>query len=90
MLEVGKEVSWVSQSQGSQKRKTGTVIAIVQKKESAKELIPETAKKSHVKFDVDISFDKERALVAVPAGKEGNITHYYCIGLNILKLQGYR
>lgn len=88
MLEVGKEVSWVSQSQGSQKRKTGTVIAILQKKESAKELIPKTVKKSHIKFCVDSSLDSDRALVAVPAGKDGNITHYYCPTLSSLLMQG--
>ena len=88
MVEVGKEVSWVSQSQGSEKRKTGKVLAIVPVKASAKKLIPETAKKSHVKFDVNISLTNERVLVAVPAGKTGAVTHYYCPNMSILVAQG--
>lgn len=88
MIEAGKTVSWVSQSQGSDKRKTGKVMAIIPRGKSAKELIPLDIKKSHIKFDVDISFDRERVLVAVPAGKDDQITHYYCPGRNILEMQG--
>ncbi len=47
---------------------------------SRKELrqhIPASAKKSHSKVDKDKSAI-DRVLVAVPAGKDGQITHYYC------------
>ncbi len=88
MVEVGKTVSWVSQSQGSQKRKTGKVVAIVKMKKSAYDLIPKTAKKSHVKFSNNFDFHRERVLVAVPAGVNGDITHYYCPALTTLIMQG--
>ena len=88
MIEVGKQVAWVSQALGCEKEKVGTVLAIVKQNQSAKSILPDTTKKSHIKFDTDIGTDKERVLVAVPAGKGGQITHYYCPNIQMLIAQG--
>lgn len=88
-MKEGDKVTWVSQAQGVDKIKTGTVIAIVPSKFPAKTLLPDGVKKSHIKFDVDRGTN-ERVLVAVPAGKSGNITHYYCPTMAVLINQGNR
>lgn len=87
MIEVGKEVTWTSRVQGSDKTKTGKIIAIVPAKRNADMLLPKSAKPSHVKYDSHISI-YERVLVAVPAGKSGQITHYYCPRKSVLEAQG--
>lgn len=76
-MSVNDEVVWESQAQGSWVEKRGTVIADIPAGEGAKKYIPSTAKKSHSKVDKDVS-SIDRVLVAVPAGKDGKITHYYC------------
>ncbi len=86
MIEVGKEVTWTSQAQGIGKKKTGKVIAIVPAKKDADLLLPHDVKPSHVKYDRHISIH-ERVLVAVPAGKSGQITHYYCPRKSVLEAQ---
>lgn len=86
MIEVGKKVTWTSQAQGSDKTKTGTVIAIVPPQKDANMLLPPNVKSSHVKYG-QISI-YERVLVAVPAGKDGKATHYYCPRKSILEMQG--
>lgn len=68
MIEIGKEVTWTSQAQGSDKSKTGKVIAIVPAKKNADMLLPKDVKASHVKYDSRVSI-YDRVLVAVPAGK---------------------
>lgn len=85
-MKVGDKVTWESQSQGSMTKKTGTVIAEIPAGASAMKHVPETAKKSHVKFK-DISAI-DRVLIAVPAGKDGSITHYYCPAKSVLVMQG--
>lgn len=75
-MEVGQKVRWTSQSWGSWVEKRGDVIAEIPAGESAMAHIPDTVKKSHIKF-YDVS-TKDRVLVAVPAGKDGKTTHYYC------------
>lgn len=87
MIEVGKEVTWISQTQCSDKGKTGKVIAIIPAKKDADLLLPHDVKPSHVKYDSHISI-YERVLVAVPAGKSGQITHYYCPRKSVLEAQG--
>ena len=47
--------------------------------------IPAGAKKSHSKIDKDIS-TIDRMLVAVKAGKEGRITHYYAPRKSLLRV----
>lgn len=85
MLKIGDKVRWESQAQGSWTEKNGTVIAEIPAGESPMSHIPKTAKKSHIKFD-EIS-KRDRVLVAVPAGKDGQITHYYCPSKRILLMQ---
>lgn len=87
MIESGSQVTWISQALGCDKEKSGKVIAIIAKGESAKQFVPNTAKKSHVKFDTDKSL-YDRVLVSVPAGKDGQITHYYCPLKSVLESQG--
>lgn len=75
-MKVGQKVRWTSQSCGSWVEKRGEVIAEIPAGDSAMSHVPDTAKKSHIKFS-DVS-TKDRVLVAVPAGNDGKITHYYC------------
>ncbi len=87
MIGVVKEVTWTSQAQGSGKEKTGKVIAIIPAKIYADLFLPRDVKPSHVKYDRHISIH-ERVLVAVPAGKSGQITNYYCPRKSVLEAQG--
>ena len=75
-MNVGDKVVWESQAQGSWKEKAGTVIAKIPAGTRVLKHIPSSAKKSHLKFDSDISI-YNRVLVEVPAGKHGDIMHYY-------------
>lgn len=88
MISVGDTVIWESQAQGSWTRKTGKVIAVVPPGESALGWVPAEAKKSHVKFEVDIYLKGDRAVVAVPAGAYGGLTHYYAPRVSTLEKQG--
>lgn len=75
-MRIGQRIRWTSQSGGSFKEKSGEIIAEIPKGESAMAHVPGTVKRGHIKFG-DVSI-KDRVLVAVPSGKDGNITHYYC------------
>ena len=84
-MKAGDKVTWQSQAGGSWTEKTGTVIREILPGESAKSYIPNSAKKGHIKFGDKSS--NERVLVAVPAGKDGQITHYYCPRKNMLTVK---
>ena len=86
-MKIGDTVIWKSQAMGCEKTKTGEIIAEIPAKSSARKHVPKTAKKSHVKFDNDKSI-YDRILVAVPAGKDGKIMHYYCPMKSVLEAQG--
>lgn len=86
-MKIGDIVTWTSQAMGCDKTKTGTVIAEIPAKNGARKYVPSTAKKSHIKFDNDKSV-YDRILVAVPAGKDGQIIHYYCPLKSVLEAQG--
>ena len=88
MIKTGDTVTWESQAHGSWVRKTGKVIAIVPPGESALGWVPAEAKKSHVKFEVDIYLKGDRAVVAVPAGTYGGLTHYYAPRVSALEVEG--
>ena len=85
MIKTGDTVTWESQAQGSWVRKTGKVIAIVPPGESALGWVPAEAKKSHVKFEVDIYLKGDRAVVA---GTYGGLTHYYAPRVSALEVEG--
>lgn len=74
-MKAGDKVTWCSQAGGSWTEKRGIVIREIPSGTSAMQYVPETAKKSHIKFK-DIS-EVDRVLVAVPAGKDNQLTHYY-------------
>lgn len=74
-MKAGDKVTWRSQALGCWTEKSGRVIAEIPSGTSAIQYVPETAKKSHIKFK-DIS-EVDRVLVAVPAGKDNQLTHYY-------------
>lgn len=86
-MEVGDTVIWTSQAMGCEKTKTGKIIAEIPSGESAMLKVPKDAKTSHIKLGSDKSVH-DRVLVAVPAGKDGNITHYYCPLKRVLEAQG--
>ncbi len=83
---VGDKVTWTSQALGCWKEKSGIVIAEIPVGTSAMQYVPKTAKKSHIKFADKSS--NERMLVAVPSGRDGKITHYYCPRKCVLIAQG--
>ncbi len=85
-MRQGDRVIWESQSGGSLTKKIGTVVAEIPAGQSAKKYIPVTAKKSHIKFG-DMS-RRDRVMVAVPAGVDGQIVHYYCPYKSVLIAQG--
>jgi len=71
---VGKVVTWTSQSQGSEKTKTGTVIAIIEPGEDARKYLPAGLPKT--RFKGDHFSTNRRVLVAVPR-TSGNGCDYY-------------
>lgn len=71
-MKAGDKVVWVS----SWTEKCGVIIADIPAGVSVKKYIPSSAKKSHSRVDKDKS-TIDRMLVAVKAGKDGQITHYY-------------
>ena len=85
-FKAGDKVTWTSQAQGSCTEKSGTVVADIPAGKSALQFIPVGVKKSHLKFDKTRS-TIDRMLVAVPAGKDGQITHYYCPRKSVLVAQ---
>lgn len=85
-MKKGDSVAWKSQSGGLLTEKSGIVIAEIPAGQSARKYIPATAKKSHIKFD-DIS-SHDRMMVAVQAGVNGQIIHYYCPRKSVLISQG--
>ena len=73
---------------GKLDKKTGKVIAVVPPGESALGWVPAEAKKSHGKFEVDIYLKGDRAVVAVPAGVYGGLTHYFAPRVLVLEKLG--
>ena len=86
--EPGQEVTWTSQAVGSERTKTGTVIAAVPAGKSVRKLVPPDTKRSHIKYDRDVSI-YDRILVAVPDGKDGQITHYYAPRASVVAREDY-
>ncbi|MCI8801610.1 MAG: hypothetical protein HFH88_17680 [Lachnospiraceae bacterium] len=80
-MKVGDKVVWFS----SWTEKRGVVIADIPAGTSAMRHIPAGAKKSHSKIDKDKSAI-DRMLVAVKAGKYGQITHYYAPRKSLLNV----
>lgn len=66
--------------------KTVRIIAEVPAGESATFKVPKDAKISHIKYGCDKSV-YDRVLVAVSAGKYGQIVHYYCPLKSVLEAQ---
>nr|DAW41405.1 MAG TPA: hypothetical protein [Bacteriophage sp.] len=83
-IQKGDKVRWKSQAMGIEKEKIGVVLNVIPSGVNAKQFIPFCTKKSHIKFDTAISRN-DRALVAVAAGKDGNIRHYYTPRLGVLE-----
>lgn len=85
MIKVGDVVTWESQARGSWVEKCGTVVAVVPPGESTLGRVPAGTKKSHIKFETDIYLRGDRAVVAVPAGAYGGLTHYYAPRVSVLE-----
>lgn len=75
-MKAGDKVKWTSQALGCWTEKSGNLIAGIPAGENAMQYVPKTAKKSHIKFKPVSAVD--RMLIAVPAGKDNQIIHYYC------------
>lgn len=80
-MKAGDKVRWIS----SWTEKSGIVIADIPAGVSVRKYIPSSAKKSHSKIDKDKS-TIDRMLVAVKAGKDGQITHYYAPRKSLLNV----
>lgn len=80
-MKAGDKVRWIS----SWTEKSGIVIADIPAGVSVRKYIPSSAKKSHSKIDKDKS-TIDRMLVAVKAGKYGQITHYYAPRKSLLNV----
>jgi hypothetical protein len=80
-MKIGDKVVWIS----SWTEKRGVIIADIPAGTSVRKHIPASAKRSHSKIDKDKS-TIDRMLVAVKAGKEGQITHYYAPRKSLLKV----
>lgn len=83
-IDKGDKVRWKSPAMGIGREKIGVVLRVIPSGVNAMQFIPFGAKKSHIKFDTAIS-KNDRALVAVAAGKDGNIRHYYTPRLSVLE-----
>lgn len=81
-MKIGDKVVWIS----SWTEKRGVIIADIPAGTSAMRHIPSSAKESHLKIDKDIS-TVDRMLVAVKAGKYGQITHYYAARKSLLVVE---
>lgn len=80
-MKIGDKVVWIS----SWTEKHGVIIADIPAGTSVRKHIPASAKRSHSKIDKDKS-TIDRMLVAVKAGKEGKITHYYAPRKSLLRV----
>lgn len=80
-MKIGDKVVWIS----SWTEKRGVIIADIPAGTSVRKHIPASAKRSHSKIDKDKS-TIDRMLVAVKAGKEGKITHYYAPRKSLLRV----
>ena len=80
-MKIGDKVVCIS----SWTEKRGVIIADIPAGTSVRKHIPASAKRSHSKIDKDKS-TIDRMLVAVKAGKEGKITHYYAPRKSLLRV----
>lgn len=83
-MKVGDMVKWKSREY--EPEKTGEIIAIIPSGAKVSLHIPNTAKAGHIKVGGEKSVH-ERALVAVPSGKDKQIIHYYAPRLKVLEEQ---
>lgn len=74
-MKVGDKVTW--KSRAYEPEKTGEIIAIIPAGNIVSPHIPKTAKAGHIKVGSERSIHN-RVLVAVPAGKDNQLIHYYC------------
>lgn len=73
-MKVGDKVTWKSREY--EPEKSGEIIAMIPAGSKVSPYIPKTAKQGHIKVGGETSI-YNRVLVAVPAGKKNQITHYY-------------
>lgn len=73
-MKVGDKVTW--KSRVYEPEKSGEIIAVIPAGSKASPHIPKTAKAGHIKVGSETSI-YNRVLVAVPAGKDNQLTHYY-------------
>ena len=86
-MEIGQIVNWVSQSQGSEKKKEGKIIAFIPAHEDGYKFLPANVKKSHY-AKMSRKITKDRVLVEVMEGKNLDIPHYYAPLQRELERQG--
>lgn len=73
-MKVGDKVTW--KSRAYEPEKNGEIIAMIPAGSKVSPHIPKTAKPGHIKVGSETSI-YNRVLVAVLAGKNNQITHYY-------------
>lgn len=85
-MRIGDKVTWKTRTY--EPEKTGKIIAIIPAGSMVSPHIPQTAKAGHIKVGSDRS-RHDRVLIAVPAGKDGKITHYYAPTEKVIMEQNY-
>lgn len=81
-IRTGEMIAWGRESK-YQEQKTGMIVAIIPKGESAMKCVPKNIKKSKAQFQ-DIS-KIDRVLIAVSDGPEDNQMHYLCPSYGVVK-----
>lgn len=78
ILKPGTLVTWESQAGGYIKRKTGTILAFIPRKEDGYELIPKISNKlPHSRIKGQRYSQSARYLVKVPRGGKSELSDYY-------------
>lgn len=83
MLKIGDTVTWESQTYRGNKKRTGKILAVVPAGQDVDKLVPMDEPISHRNYTTVMKYD--RALVAVPEGAHGGVTHYYAPRLSALR-----
>lgn len=83
-MKIGDIVTWKSREY--EPEKTGEIIAIIPPGIHISPFVPKNEKPGHIKVGGETSIH-ERALVAVPAGKNNQFLHYYAPKMKVLNEQ---
>jgi hypothetical protein len=84
MVSIGDKVTWIFQSKGSHKEKTGKVIDFIEIGEDGYKKLPAGVKHSQIMFQPKSEVGR-RAIVEVPRSRKSVMMDYYAPYENLLK-----